>query len=161
MVVVDFVAQQQFHRFDDPPAADDGAVDVALAQLVLDADLDRSSLAVGPQCGARGQLRIGPRDVAQQVDLFAVEQPFGDEEAVIVEGGDLFVARLEVIHQWLPDASTLSQAWRNNKFRSEKPASETRLHLGDWPRFHRQRSSGGGCPPSSRSGHRAAVASLP
>ena len=73
-------------RVDDPPAADEGRVDV-VAEGIFDRQPDGAAGAVAAAGGLLLESLVGASDPAQQVDLLGVEEARGDQVAVGVEAG--------------------------------------------------------------------------
>jgi len=84
MVVVHLAVEQPLHGVDDPAAADECAVDI-VAQLVANRQPDDSAGAVATARRIARKLSIGPGDLAQQVDLNAVEKALDDQVTVALE----------------------------------------------------------------------------
>ena len=94
MVVINLAVQQKLHRFDDPSAAHECAVDVVL-ERIADRKADHAPVAVATAGGYFGELAIGPGDLAEQVDLLNIKKTLDDQEAVAVKLLALLVVRCE------------------------------------------------------------------
>jgi hypothetical protein len=88
--VIDLIAQEAFHCLHNAARADNRTIDVAFAKFIFYVDFHRAAFAVSPAGRSGDEGPIGPRDVPQQIRLIAIEQPFDDEESIIVEACDLF-----------------------------------------------------------------------
>ena len=89
VIVINFALKQSFDCLDDPPAADDSAVNVVM-QFILDDEANRPPFAVDAAGGFVLHLSIGPRNRLEQVDLFGVKQLLDDEEPIGMKPGNLF-----------------------------------------------------------------------
>src|SRR5262249_46011609 len=88
------------HRVDDPPAADDGAVDVVV-ELILDDEPNGSSFAVSAAGRLELHLPIGAGDRPEEIDLLGIKQTFDEKEAVGLKSGKLFGGWRKRRHGWI------------------------------------------------------------
>ena len=94
VIVVNLAVQQPLHRIDDPAATHECTVDVAL-ELVADRKTDDAPVAVAPAGGLIRELAIGPRDLAEQVNLLAVKKMLDDQIAIALKLRMLLIAQDE------------------------------------------------------------------
>lgn len=88
VVVVDFVFEDLFDRFDDSFETNDGSVDVG-GDFVFDFETDGSSLAVSAGSDFLLELMVASGDVAEESEFLGGEELGDDDEAIAVEIGDL------------------------------------------------------------------------
>jgi hypothetical protein len=95
MVYVPF--EERLHRLDDPPAADNGAIDIVM-DFILDDEANRPPFPIATARRLLLHLMIGPGDRPQEIDLFRVKQTPGDEESVGMKPGNLVGGGRESAH---------------------------------------------------------------
>jgi hypothetical protein len=101
MVVIDFIAQELFHRVDDPLRARDHAVDV-VAGIVPERQIGAAPFGIGDghRVGAHGLIVARRRE--QQLDLGRGEQIFDKQITIALEGRYLVSGQSWAGHAGVP-----------------------------------------------------------
>src|SRR6516165_1268335 len=138
VIVINLAFEEPLHRFDDSPAADDGAVNVVV-QLVLDDESYRPPFSVAAAGSRALHLVIGAGDRFEELDLLGIEEAIDKKKTVRMKSGDLVRGWGKSVHSRIPDAFSDDDQSQPRGARFESPGRVSPGYA-----FHKNRNSPNG-----------------